>query len=283
MQQFLSTINLFLSPAYSVPAFQNVTGPTGPPLAAPGFAVAPPPTGGPLEGPRGFVGGGGDVSSLGRPDTFARPSGVFGLTGGTGPDGCEGCTGMIAPFGPSDYNQIVSAKEAIAEGLRGNVANILGRPGATGDFYAEVAQEALYQQMLVSLSSAYTVDAIVQYPVDVRTPFITPPPGATGVYPPRTSGKVVPDLYVIPPPPTIPVEPPPDSIASVARHYEVSAAFFAFAMIHFFRPSTSLPMSSSKTKSACSASSRVTRFSVRVAGLSVVSQSWSAFISPSPL
>src|SRR6266567_4543319 len=61
------------------------------------------------------------------------------------------------------------------------------------------------------------------------------------------------------------------------------AALFAFAMIHFFRPSTSLPMSSSKTRSASSASSRVTRRSVRVAGLSVVSQSCSAFISPSPL
>src|SRR5205807_1741073 len=37
------------------------------------------------------------------------------------------------------------------------------------------------------------------------------------------------------------------------------SALPAFAMIHFFRPSTSLPISSSNTRSASSASSRVTR------------------------
>ena len=229
MQQFLSTIDLFLSPAYSVPAFQNVKGATAPSFEGPGFAVSPTPAGGALEGPRGFVDVGGYESNLGRPEMFARPFDVFGLTGGTGQNGCAGCTGMTAPFGPSDYNQIVSAKEAIADGLKENVTHILEYPGVTGGFYVEVAKEALYQQMLVSLSSAYTVDAIVQYPVDVQTPFITPPPGATGVYPPRTSGKVVPDAYVIPSL-QIPIDSPSDSIASVARHYEVSAAFFAFAI-----------------------------------------------------
>src|SRR5262249_13575845 len=57
----------------------------------------------------------------------------------------------------------------------------------------------------------------------------------------------------------------------------------ACAVMNFLRGSTSLPISFSKTSLTAAASSISTCSRVRVAGFMVVSQSWSAFISPRPL
>ena len=57
----------------------------------------------------------------------------------------------------------------------------------------------------------------------------------------------------------------------------------ADSMMKSLRGATSLPMSSSKTRSAASRSRIVTLRSVRWRGSIVVSASWSASISPRPL
>jgi LysM repeat protein len=176
MAQFLSTVDLFLSTPYAVPAFQlPATGPTGSPL----FAEITPSTAPATDGPVGFAGRPG-VSGIGR----SAPA-MFGATGTTGADG------------PGNYDDIVDAKYQVAGALQNDVVPILKGVGPTGGYYGGVAQETLYEQMLVQLSNAYDVNAVVQYPVEVQSPCITPV-GPTGPIPPRVSLKIVPDLYAVP-------------------------------------------------------------------------------------
>lgn len=166
MRQLLETVDLFLTPGFSVPAFRGAAGPPG--------AAAPGPT---------------------------------------------------APDGPRDYARIAAAKQSIAESLRDRVAPIVEAPGATGPHDWSVARDALYQQMLVRLSSAYDVSAVVQMPVVVESP-VQAPPGPTGYHPPRVFGKVVPSLR------TVPREGAEEnrSIAAVAAAYGVSAPYLAEAI-----------------------------------------------------
>jgi LysM repeat protein len=170
MAQFLNTVDLFLTPSYAVSAFQMPSGPTGP--------VSPEPPA--VDGPVGLA-----HTPVASFQSFAT-----------------GCSGGTAINGPGNYDDIVAAKEALAQQLSLDVVPILRGAGATGNYDHGVARETLAQQMLVQLSNAYTVNAIVQYPVDVQSPCVTPisPTGATGPLPPRLSGKIVPDLYVTPNP-----------------------------------------------------------------------------------
>jgi LysM repeat protein len=73
---------------------------------------------------------------------------------------------------PAAYSRIVAAKSRIAAGLRGHVAEIL--QGPTDEAALTAAREALYQSMLGSLTSAYTTDALIQFPVTARSPFGAP-------------------------------------------------------------------------------------------------------------
>src|SRR5262249_7884036 len=139
------------------------------------------------RGPVGFVGAPG-ISGIG--------GGVSAPAGMTGGDGCQGCTGGTGVWGPGNYNDIVAAKAASAEQLKYGVGPILEGVGATYGYYVQQAQETLYQQMLIQLSEAYNVNAVVQYPVDVQSP-CQMWPGATATTP-RVSGKVTPELYVNP-------------------------------------------------------------------------------------
>ncbi len=191
MQQFLSTVDLFLDSAYSIPAFQQGgTAPMGPDANV----NANVPTPALIFGPVGFAGAPG-VPGIG--ELLAHPSAfAAGTTGATA--GCQGCTGGTGIWGPANYNDIVAAKATIAEQLKYGVVPILNGVGATYGYYGEEARETLYQQMLIQLSDAYNVNAIVQYPVDVQSPCTTPPLGATGSVAPRVSGKIVPELYVSP-------------------------------------------------------------------------------------
>ncbi|MDQ1721432.1 MAG: hypothetical protein QOI26_1166, partial [Pseudonocardiales bacterium] len=80
---------------------------------------------------------------------------------------------------PASFTTIVQCKEAIADALAGLVQQVL-----TGDVPAArlaAAQEALRQSMLNSLATAYTTDAVVQFPVTVDSPFApVQVTGATG-------------------------------------------------------------------------------------------------------
>lgn len=215
MGQFLGAVDLFLSAPYAVPAF-NLSGDG----LAGGFAdaveLAPPLT---ADGPVGLAGRTG-FQSFGTPVDFS-PS--FGL-------GASGCTGGTGVDGPSNYDDIVAAKYTLAGELKQDVVQILQGVGPTGGYYDGTAQETLYQQMLVRLSDAYTVNAVVQYPVDIQSPCVTPfdQAGATGPIPPRLSGQVVPDLYAAPQtPPDKNGNHPPVTLKDVGTYFGVSLPFFA--------------------------------------------------------
>ncbi|HEY0382125.1 MAG TPA: LysM domain-containing protein [Candidatus Elarobacter sp.] len=118
-----------------------------------------------------------------------------------------------AAAGPTAYETIVDAKLAVATALSNEVAPILA--GATGS--APAAVDALYQQMLVELASAYRTTAIVQFPVDVTSP---PPAGATIA--PRLFGPVATDAFTLPPGST-----GPTGLAAFATQLGVAPAYLA--------------------------------------------------------
>ncbi|AKQ68350.1 diguanylate cyclase/phosphodiesterase (GGDEF & EAL domains) with PAS/PAC sensor(s) [Myxococcus hansupus] len=79
----------------------------------------------------------------------------------------------------ASFEQAVKAKDDVATLLAGQVGAVVdGSGGNTAE-----AAEALRQQMLIRLSSAYEVSSVIQYPVAVGSPYSD---GATA---PRLSGK----------------------------------------------------------------------------------------------
>jgi LysM repeat protein len=214
MGQFLNTVDLFLSAPYAVPAFQlGGAGPSGSFASAPEFAPTTP-----ADGPVGL----GGFPSAASSEGFFQTLGL----GATGD-----CTGGTGIDGPSNYDDIVASKYQLAGELKTDVLQILQVAGPTGgDYYDGVAQETLYQQMLVRLSDAYNVNAVVQYTVDVESPLVTPadPTGASGPIPPRLSGQVVPDLYAAPQTPPGPTgDCPPVPLQDAAPYFGVSLPYLA--------------------------------------------------------
>jgi len=207
MQQFLATLDLVLTSPYAVPAYEQI--PSG---AGGQFMSVPPEPPAAPEGPASFR----QIVALGIGAGASLDVPGFGATGG----GCTGCTGPTGIFGPLNYEGLVNAKLTLAEQLSVSAEPILQGVGATGTYYADVAQETFYQQMLVELSTAYKVNAVVQYPVDVISPCVLPYPGASGPLPPRLSGNITPALPVVPQAGTL----------LSANPSPVSAAFFARAL-----------------------------------------------------
>jgi hypothetical protein len=207
MGQFLSAVDLFLTANYSVPAFQlGNGGPTGAAVvSAFDLNSAPAPT-----GPVGLAA----LASESRRAAFEL-----------GPSGCTGGTGA---YGPANYDDIVAAKYQIAEQLSAEVVPILDSVGATAGYYAEAAKETLLQQMLVRLADVYSVNAVVQYPVEVQSPCVTPfdPQSATGPLPPRVSGQIIPDLFAAPSDPAGEVL-PPVPLEHLLAYFNVSLPFIA--------------------------------------------------------
>ena len=73
---------------------------------------------------------------------------------------------------PARYTALIQAKKDLASAIQDSV-NIVVQPGpdpqgAGPDLAA--AKDALYQRLLVTLSTAYQVDTIVQLPVTVTAP-----------------------------------------------------------------------------------------------------------------
>jgi LysM repeat protein len=84
---------------------------------------------------------------------------------------------------PAGYATLVQAKQDLAAAIRDSVAAVVQPgPGVTPDLAG--AQDALYQQLLITLSTAYQVDTIVQMPVTV-----TAPADWTGDTAPRLRGQ----------------------------------------------------------------------------------------------
>ncbi|HEY6315420.1 MAG TPA: LysM peptidoglycan-binding domain-containing protein [Streptosporangiaceae bacterium] len=196
LRQFLAAVDLFLTPPFAVPAFAMGSSP------APGGEVRGSVPTAPVRrpGPVGFA------SSRLQP---ARLTSALGP-----PPDAAGCTGPTAD-GPTDYSRVVDAKERLAAALRNKVQPIVEAPGCTGPVAMEAAQETLYQQALVRLSSAYDVSAVVQFPVDVRSPAVTPP-GPTAAGPPRVSGKVMPVVHTV-----------AEDLGTAAGAFDVPAPFLA--------------------------------------------------------
>lgn len=134
------------------------------------------------------------------------------LSGASGP---SGPAGLAAAPGGGAFDSIVQAKQRIAAGLTGQVLPILA--GVDTDGGVAQAKETLYQQMLERLSDAYSVAAIVQYPVDMESPC---GPSGGGAYAPRLSGRIVPDLQVV-------AGPDAGTLDEAATRLGVSTAFLA--------------------------------------------------------
>lgn len=84
-------------------------------------------------------------------------------------------TGVFPLAGHADLDAIVNAKGAIAAALQDRVLEVLGTDQPPDDDPGLVAaRQALYQSMLVTLSTAYTTDAVVQVPVKVASPYGAP-------------------------------------------------------------------------------------------------------------
>ncbi len=79
---------------------------------------------------------------------------------------------------PAAFTKIVEAKQTIADELAAMVDEILVDDDPAG---LDQARETLRQSMLVSLATAYTTDAVIQFPVAVSSPFR--PPHTTGATP----------------------------------------------------------------------------------------------------
>jgi hypothetical protein len=84
----------------------------------------------------------------------------------------------------ADYDRIVAAKRGLARAVRQQIVPVVDVPAGAPPADLEAAREALYQRMLVELSAAYDVDAIVQFRVVVRSPY------ATRDTAPRLNGRV---------------------------------------------------------------------------------------------
>jgi LysM repeat protein len=83
------------------------------------------------------------------------------------------------------YEAIVAAKESLAGAISKHVANVFA-DATPADALAD-AREMMRQQLLVSLTSAYTVDVVMQYPVTVTHSKYAP----TDLFAPHLFGKPV--------------------------------------------------------------------------------------------
>ena len=93
---------------------------------------------------------------------------------------------------PARYHSLVQAKHDLAGALRDSVTSVLDPAQApAGDL--DGAREALYQRVLVTLSTAYQVETIVQLPVTV-----TAPADWSGDTAPRLRGQPAAATYLVP-------------------------------------------------------------------------------------
>ncbi len=92
---------------------------------------------------------------------------------------------------PAGYIALVQAKNTLAAAIRDSVDTVVEPGGGPGPDLAG-AQDALYQRLLITLSTAYQVDTIVQFPVTV-----TAPADWAGDTAPRLRGQPLADTYTV--------------------------------------------------------------------------------------
>jgi LysM repeat protein len=88
--------------------------------------------------------------------------------------------------GGADYQaQLLACKKSLADTIRKQLTNILATQPATGTPLND-AEEQMYQQLLNNLTNAYTISAVIQFPVAVSAPY------------PGQGETIAPNLYGVP-------------------------------------------------------------------------------------
>jgi len=87
---------------------------------------------------------------------------------------------------PYPYQTVIDAKKTLADNIVKHIATILEDGNVPDQQNTENAQERLRQELLISLSSAYSIDTILQFDVTVTSQYNDP-----AVIPPNLFGKVI--------------------------------------------------------------------------------------------
>ncbi len=124
--------------------------------------------------------------------------------------------------------QLLGYKQSLATAIKEQVTNILAKdnpvPGAPETLSLKDAKEQMYQQVLNSLTNAYTINAVIQFPATVSSPY------------PNAAEAIAPNIYGVPvtslassnsadPTPTLPFS---LSTAKVALDDTADASFLTF-------------------------------------------------------
>lgn len=124
------------------------------------------------------------------------------------------------PATAASLASLVAAKAGIAKGQSSQVMPVIGTD-AKGQ---TEAQEAMRQQLLVTLGSAYTVESLVQVDLDVEGVGA----GSDSTTAPRLSGKLVAKVIATPAdPPAGPSQDPNDPFATLAAIAKVASGYLA--------------------------------------------------------
>jgi LysM repeat protein len=86
---------------------------------------------------------------------------------------------------PYPYQSVIASKQALADGIVTHLSTVLEDGNTPADGNIADARERLRQQLLISLGSAYTIDTVLQFNVDVKSQYTNPAAAA-----PRLFGKV---------------------------------------------------------------------------------------------
>ncbi len=93
---------------------------------------------------------------------------------------------FVGKLSNNDFlKNLLDYKNSLAKGIQNHISNILEKDSGRSPEKVAVAKEKLYQQLLIELSNAYKIDAVIQYDVDVKTN----PDDSNGGIAPRLFGK----------------------------------------------------------------------------------------------
>lgn len=84
------------------------------------------------------------------------------------------------------YQHIINAKKTLADNLVQHLATVLEDGNLPDENNVKNAQERLRQELLINLSNAYTIDTILQFDVNVHSPYADPDHVAPNLF-----GKVI--------------------------------------------------------------------------------------------
>lgn len=87
---------------------------------------------------------------------------------------------------PHPYQHIINAKKDLAKNISKHLSTVLIDGNTPDENNLKAAKERLEQQLLIRLSDAYSIDTVLQFNVDVKSPY-----QGTGAIAPNLFGKVL--------------------------------------------------------------------------------------------